>query len=56
MVESATRLHIAGDMRAKGLALGRDPIYDGPFHSFGIVSPCAARTLLYLQAIINNVT
>ena len=54
MTKPTTRLNVAWDMGVKALSLGRNPIYDGTFHSFGIISTGPINTLLNLIEIVST--
>ena len=54
MMEPMTRLDIAWNMGVKALSLGCDPIYNGAFHSFCVVSTGTISTLLNLMGIVNT--
>ena len=53
MAKPTTRLDVAWDMGVKALPLGRNPIYDGTFHSFGVISVGPIDTLLNLTEIVS---
>ena len=54
MMEPTTRLDVVRDMRVKTLSLRCDPIYDGAFHSFCVVSMGTISTLLNLMGTVNT--
>ena len=54
MMEPTTRLDVARNMGVKALSLGCDPIYNGAFHSFCVVSTGTISTLLNLMGIVNT--